>query len=207
MPEQLFAAQRDYANSRYDFIINSLRLKEVAGTLSPEDIARLKAFITLHTASRQRVTIYDADQRAACLIRMGITPKAPADSVRLPDNEGRQLYEWAARSLGPLIEISSYCGRSTIWLAQAALRHNTVVYAVDHHRGSEEHQPGESHHDPALVDGSGAVDTFHEFRRNITEAGVDSAVIPIVAASAQLARFCGGLAMVFIDGGHSLEAR
>ena len=138
-------------------------------------------------------------------------PTRPADSIRgfLPDNEGRQLYEWAARAapLGPIIEIGSYCGRSTIWLAQAALRDNTVVYAVDHHRGSEEHQPGESHHDPALVDGSGAVDTFHEFRRNIIEAGVDSAVIPIVAASAQLARFWRGeLAMVFIDGGHSLEA-
>jgi outer membrane protein len=41
----VFAAQRDYANSRYDFIINSLRLKEVAGTLSPEDIARLEGFL------------------------------------------------------------------------------------------------------------------------------------------------------------------
>ena len=41
----LFAAQRDYANSRYDFVINSLRLKEVAGTLSPEDIARLEGFL------------------------------------------------------------------------------------------------------------------------------------------------------------------
>ena len=42
---KVFAAQRDYANSRYDFIINSLRLKEVAGTLSPEDIARLEGFL------------------------------------------------------------------------------------------------------------------------------------------------------------------
>lgn len=42
---KVFAAQRDYANSRYDFIINSLRLKEVAGTLSPEDIARLEVFL------------------------------------------------------------------------------------------------------------------------------------------------------------------
>ena len=138
-------------------------------------------------------------------------PTAPADSVRgfLPENEGRQLYQWATRAapVGPILEIGSYCGRSTIWLAQAALRYHTVVYAVDHHRGSEEHQPGESHHDPALVDGSGAVDTFHEFRRNIREAGVDSAVIPIVASSAHLAQFWhSGLAMVFIDGGHSLEA-
>ena len=60
-----------------------------------------------------------------------LLPTAPADSVRgfLPDNEGRQLYEWAARAaaVAPILEIGSYCGRSTIWLAQAALRHNTVV--------------------------------------------------------------------------------
>ena len=42
---KLFGAQRDYANSRYDYIINSLRLKEVAGTLSPEDIATLEGFL------------------------------------------------------------------------------------------------------------------------------------------------------------------
>ena len=37
----LFAAQRDYANSRYDYILNMLRLKEQAGLLSPEDVYRL----------------------------------------------------------------------------------------------------------------------------------------------------------------------
>ena len=39
----LFAAQRDYANSRYDYIVNMLRLKEQAGLLSPEDIINLDA--------------------------------------------------------------------------------------------------------------------------------------------------------------------
>ena len=37
----LFSAQRDYANSRYDYIINMMRLKEQAGLLSPEDVIRL----------------------------------------------------------------------------------------------------------------------------------------------------------------------
>ncbi|MFV0477963.1 MAG: TolC family outer membrane protein [Parahaliea sp.] len=37
----LFAAQRDYANSRYDYIVDMLRLKEAAGLLSPEDIYTL----------------------------------------------------------------------------------------------------------------------------------------------------------------------
>ncbi|HEY7776560.1 MAG TPA: TolC family outer membrane protein [Kineobactrum sp.] len=39
----LFAAQRDYANSRYDYILNMLRLKEQAGLLSPEDVYALDA--------------------------------------------------------------------------------------------------------------------------------------------------------------------
>ena len=42
---EVFAAQRDYANSRYDYILNSMRLKENAGTLSPEDIAALESFL------------------------------------------------------------------------------------------------------------------------------------------------------------------
>ncbi|GAB5412508.1 MAG: efflux transporter outer membrane subunit OpmH [Congregibacter sp.] len=41
----LFAAARDYANSRYDYIVNTLRLKEQAGILSPEDVIRLDSFL------------------------------------------------------------------------------------------------------------------------------------------------------------------
>ncbi len=41
----LFAAERDYANSRYDYIINMMRLKEQAGLLSPEDVYRLDSFL------------------------------------------------------------------------------------------------------------------------------------------------------------------
>jgi len=41
----LFIAQRDYYNSRYDYVINMLRLKEQAGILSPEDVLRLDAFL------------------------------------------------------------------------------------------------------------------------------------------------------------------
>jgi len=138
-------------------------------------------------------------------------PQPPDPDVRgfLPDDEGRQLYEWAltASALGPILEVGSYCGRSTIWLAQAAVQNNVAVFAVDHHRGSEEHQVGESHHDPDLVDATGQFDSFTAFRRNITTAGLASAVIPVVSSSAQFARYwTGALGMVFIDGGHSLEA-
>ena len=140
-----------------------------------------------------------------------IPPRPPGDDVRgfLPDHEGQQLFEWARQvsPIGPLLEIGSYCGRSTIWLGQAAKAHDTVVFALDHHRGSEEHQPGESHHDEALVDTSGRFDSFGEFRRNIAAAGLEDTVIPIVAISETVGlHWQGGLGMVFVDGGHSLDA-
>ena len=43
----LFSAQRDYANSRYDYILNIMRLKEQAGLLSPEDINNLDSFMEI----------------------------------------------------------------------------------------------------------------------------------------------------------------
>ncbi len=140
-----------------------------------------------------------------------ISPEPPGEDVRgfLPDREGLQLYEWADQTapIGPLLEIGSYCGRSTIWLGQAAKAHGAVVFALDHHRGSEEHQPGESHHDKALVDTTGQFDSFREFRRNVAAAGLEDTIIPIVARSEIVGRFWQhGLGMVFIDGGHSLDA-
>ena len=52
----LYAAIRDYANSRYDYIINMLKLKQQAGTLSPQDIIELNKSLVaapLPTASNQ----------------------------------------------------------------------------------------------------------------------------------------------------------
>ncbi len=41
----LFSAQRDYANTRYDYILDSMRLKEQAGMLSPEDVNNLDSYL------------------------------------------------------------------------------------------------------------------------------------------------------------------
>ena len=67
---------------------------------------------------------------------------------------------------------------------------------------------GEFFHDPALYDaGEGIMDSFREFRRNIRRAGLDEVVVPVVAGSEAAARhWQTPLAMVFIDGGHSLAA-
>ncbi len=124
--------------------------------------------------------------------------------------EGQALYnsalEVAAR--GPVLEIGSYCGKSTIYLGLACRERDGVVYAVDHHRGSEEHQQGEFFHDPELFDaGEAVVDTFREFRRNMRRAELEESVVPLVASSEVASKFWATpLAMVFIDGGHSLDA-
>lgn len=141
-------------------------------------------------------------------------PDLPAhiDTIKgfLAEDEAEALYHYAseASQQGPVLEIGSYCGKSTIYLGLACRAHNSTVFALDHHRGSEEHQAGEFFHDPDLYDsGEGLMDTFKEFRRNIRLAGLDETVVPVVAGSEAAARhWQTSLAMVFIDGGHSLEA-
>ncbi|MFN2327415.1 MAG: class I SAM-dependent methyltransferase [Chromatocurvus sp.] len=136
----------------------------------------------------------------------------PVDSVKgfLSAEEGEALYHHGriACARGPLLEIGSYCGRSTLYLALACRDAGGHVFAVDHHRGSEEHQPGEMFHDSALLDPrTGQLDTFHEFRSNLLRAGLEDFVIPVVAPAERFAAcFQGTLGLVFIDGGHSLDA-
>lgn len=141
-------------------------------------------------------------------------PNLPVDpeSVKgfLDPREGERLYELASLSaaIGPCLEVGSYCGKSTLYLGSACRLHGQLLYAVDHHRGSEEHQRGESYHDPALYDAvTQRMDTFPEFRRNVDRAGLSDTVVPIVA-STRLAGRCWRtpLGMVFIDGGHSDSA-
>lgn len=127
----------------------------------------------------------------------------------MPDNEGIALYEAAldAAERGPLLEIGSYCGKSTLYLAGAARERDAIVFSIDHHRGSEEHQQGEEYHDPALTDAEGRVDTLATFRRTIEQAAVSDVVVAIVASSAVAAKaWATSLGLVFIDGGHSSAA-
>ena len=134
------------------------------------------------------------------------------DAVKgfLADDEGEALFNAAVATaaIGPCLEVGSYCGKSTVYLGTACKQNNNVVYAIDHHRGSEEHQLGEEYHDSDLFDASiEMMDTFREFRKVMRAADLEDTVIPIVAPS-QLAsrRWATPLGMVFIDGGHSMEA-
>ncbi len=128
----------------------------------------------------------------------------------LDADEGSTLYEHAlaAADLGPLLEVGSYCGKSSVYLGAACKRKQTILFAVDHHRGSEEHQLGEEYHDPELYDSRFAkMDSFPQFRDTLARANLEEVVVPIVAPSVLAARYWSTpLGLVFIDGGHSMQA-
>lgn len=129
----------------------------------------------------------------------------------MPRDEGDALHDAgaiaAASGLGPLVEIGAYCGKSAIYLGAAARQGNTVLYSVDHHRGSEENQSGWDFHDPDVVDpATGRMDTLPFFRRAIAEAKVEDVVIGVVGDSPTIARnWATPLSFLFIDGGHGSE--
>ena len=145
-------------------------------------------------------------------------PPIPADLAAaaeqatgfMPADEGEALHRAALRYLGTgvAVEIGTYCGKSAIYLGAAARRTGGHVVTIDHHRGSEEHQPGWEYHDPSLVDPAvGLIDTLPRFRRTIAEAGAEDVVIAVVTRSEVLAPLWSTpLALLFLDGSHTEES-
>ena len=43
--QRLYSSQFDYADSRYNYLLNLMRLKQVAGTLDAEDLKELNSFM------------------------------------------------------------------------------------------------------------------------------------------------------------------
>jgi predicted O-methyltransferase YrrM len=127
----------------------------------------------------------------------------------MPTAEGLALHRAACEALplGPVLEVGTYCGKSTIFLAAAARDVSGLVVTVDHHRGSEEHQTGWEYHDASLVDDGGRFDTLGRFRRTLAGSGLEPHVVAVVGRSTVVARLWSApLGMVFIDGGHTDEA-
>lgn len=125
----------------------------------------------------------------------------------MPDDEGLAMVAAAASAnvgLGPFLEVGGYCGKSACYLGPVAKRAGTVLFSVDHHRGSEENQAGWEWHEPDLVDPEiGLMDTLPVFRRTVFEAGLEDAVVAVVGQSAAVAQaWTTQLSLLFIDGGH-----
>ena len=128
----------------------------------------------------------------------------------LDAEEGRHLFERAreAARLGPCLEIGSYCGKSASFLGAGCLESAGILFSIDHHRGSEEQQPGQEYFDPDLLDpATGKIDTLRFFRATLGDLGLEKTVIPIVAPSALVAReWKTPLSLIFIDGSHTFES-
>ncbi len=127
----------------------------------------------------------------------------------LSDEEAKSLYTLArdASRLGPCLEIGSYCGRSAAYLGLGCREAGGILFSIDHHRGSEEQQPGQEYHDPELIDPeTGRINTFPQFSKTIRELSLEDTVVPIVARSEVVARFWRTpLSLIFIDGGHTID--
>lgn len=128
----------------------------------------------------------------------------------LDPEEGERLFQlaYAQAALGPVLEVGSYCGKSSLYLGAGVQAAGGTLVCVDHHRGSEEHQPGEEYHDPDLFDARvGRMDSLPELRRTLCRAGLEDIAVLVVAPSVRAAAvWAKPLGMVFIDGGHSHAA-
>lgn len=127
----------------------------------------------------------------------------------MPIDEGLALYRAATQAPdgGPWLEVGSYCGKSALYLGYAAQARGSVLFALDHHRGSEENQAGWEHHEPDLVDDEiGVMDTLPIFRRTVFDAELEGTVVALVGQSMTVASHWNTpLGLLFIDGGHGEE--
>jgi predicted O-methyltransferase YrrM len=129
----------------------------------------------------------------------------------MPDDEGMALHRAGARAagcgLGPLLEIGTYCGKSAVYLGEAARAGGSVLFSLDHHRGSEENQAGWEHHDTEVVDPrTGRIDTLPFWRAAVDDAGLCACVVGVVGDSPVVAsRWRTPIDLCFIDGGHGEE--
>jgi len=125
-------------------------------------------------------------------------------------DEAKRLYHIAlqASKKDPVLEIGSYCGKSAYIIGSACKENSSLVFSIDHHKGSEEQQPGEAYFDLDLFDPKlSRVNTFPFFQETIIRTGLENTVVPIIASSNIAGKMWKTpISMLFIDGGHSFEA-
>jgi len=125
-------------------------------------------------------------------------------------DEAKRLYNITlqAAKTGPVLEIGSYCGKSAYIIGTACRERDSILFSIDHHKGSEEQQPNEEYFDPDLFDSKlSRINTLPFFQEAITKTCLENIVVPIAAASHIAGKMWETpISMLFIDGGHSFEA-
>ena len=131
---------------------------------------------------------------------------AEATKGFLPAAEGEALLAAALQApAGLWLEVGTYCGKSTVHLGSAARSTGSHLVTVDHHRGSEENQPGWEWHDASLVDPhTGRLETLPHLRHTLWDAGLDDVVSVVVGTTQQVAGWwTSPLTLLFLDGNHT----
>ncbi len=127
----------------------------------------------------------------------------------LSDKEAKKLQELFLKvhHLGSVLEIGTYCGKSALNFSDVAKDVNGLIYTIDHHTGSEEHQLGEEYHDSELFDKRlKKFNTLPEFLNNLKSKEMAKFIIPIIDKSQNASNFFSEkISLLFIDGGHSFE--
>ena len=128
----------------------------------------------------------------------------------MPSHEGLALTKWAEEfsSYGPALEIGTFGAKSALYIATGSSVHNQLVYTIDHHSGSEEHQLGEEYFDRTIYDEElGRVNTVPLMQSNLQQFDESKWVIPILANANSIAPSWGTkLGLLFIDGSHTFES-
>ncbi len=108
-------------------------------------------------------------------------------------SEGALLYKLASSINGSIVEIGSFEGRSTFYMALAKKNYekNGFIYAIDTFLGSTEHTK------------HGKIDTYNAFINNMKKYDIMDYVKPIRNESIKEASECNkSFSMIFIDGAH-----
>lgn len=128
----------------------------------------------------------------------------------MDERESDCLYSLAlyASKQHPCLEIGSYCGKSAVYIGTACKKNNAVLFSLDHHRGSEEQQPGQEYFDSDLMDKyTGKIDTLPLFRQTLFDFNLEDTVIPIVGRSETVGKnWQTPLSLIFIDGSHAYDS-
>ena len=105
---------------------------------------------------------------------------------------------------GAIVEIGSFKGRSTCFLALgASLAGREKVVAIDHFFGSPEHQKGQQFEDPAIVQSGSTLPTF---LANLAAASLSGQVEVMQMSSVEAAAgWSRPIRLLFIDGDHSYD--
>jgi predicted O-methyltransferase YrrM len=121
----------------------------------------------------------------------------------LTAKEGEALYSLAiSENCKTIVELGSWKGRSTSWLMAAAYQTGGTVYAVDHFRGSSEHQKRPDL--PAL-----RADFDANIRRVKMRLGLPDSCLCVMAADSLSASSHfedDPVDLIFIDASHEYEA-